>query len=492
MDQLKGIDVHRVNRIFKVAMEGEMKGKSSVQVGKVDYLSAGMAIQENGGPLNAGPTVQSITPPGYITPKDDPILPLPSTAYTSVPSLPKSAIERYEEIGLEAIRNNQVGVLLMAGGQGTRLGSSAPKGCYNIGLPSSKSLFQIQAERIKKLTERAGGGNLIWYVMTSGPTRKVTEDFFEKENWFGLRKEDVVFFDQGVLPALSNEGKLLMSTKSSIAVAPDGNGGLYAAIRQPLSTRPEASVLIDMRERGVKYVHAYCVDNCLVRVADPVFVGYCIEKGAACGAKVVKKLNAHEKVGVLALKGDGYSVVEYSELSKEKAEAIDQTTGGLAFRAANIANHFYTTDFLDSVEAMENRMAFHIARKKIPTIHMETGEPINPTEPNGMKLELFVFDVFPFTQRLEVLEVGREDEFSPLKNGPGTNSDNAETSRTDLLAMHARWLKEAGAEIEDGVEIELSPRITYSGEGLEGIKGWKFVKSGAAESLDELESLTRA
>jgi UDP-N-acetylglucosamine/UDP-N-acetylgalactosamine diphosphorylase len=223
-----------------------------------------------------------------------------------------------------------------------------------------------------------------------------------------------------------------------------------------------------------------------------VFIGYCIDKGAACGAKVVKKLTAHESVGVLALKGDVYSVVEYSELSKEMAEIIDQSTGDLAFRAANIANHFYTTDFLDSVEAMETEMVFHIARKKIPTIDMETGEFIKPTEPNGMKLELFVFDVFPFTKRLEVLEVGREDEFSPLKNGPGSTSNNAETSRNDLLAMHARWLRAAGAELDDGVQVELSPAITYSGEGLESVQGWKFVRSGAAETVDQLKALTLA
>lgn len=491
-------------------MESEKKGKSSVPVGKVDYLSAGMVDteissstqqqqQQNGnGVIIAGPTVQAVTPPGYISPKEEEILPLPVDAYSSVPSLDKAELDRYEEIGLEAIRKGQVGVLLMAGGQGSRLGSSEPKGCYDIGLPSGKSLFQIQAERIKRLHDVAGvpsnGAKRIpWYVMTSGPTREATELFFEEKNWFGLNKEDVIFFDQGVLPALSNDGKLLLSTKSSLAVAPDGNGGLYAAIRQPLSpSLPNTSVLTDMRARGIKYVHAYCVDNCLVRVADPVFIGYCIDKGAACGAKVVKKLTAHESVGVLALKGDVYSVVEYSELSKEMAEIIDQSTGDLAFRAANIANHFYTTDFLDSVEAMETEMVFHIARKKIPTIDMETGEFIKPTEPNGMKLELFVFDVFPFTKRLEVLEVGREDEFSPLKNGPGSTSNNAETSRNDLLAMHARWLRAAGAELEDGVQVELSPAITYSGEGLESVQSWKFVRSGAAETVDELKALTLA
>ncbi len=281
-----------------------------------------------------------------------------------------------------------------------------------------------------------------------------------------------------------------MASKSSVAVAPDGNGGLYAAIRQPLSpSTPSTSVLTDMRARGIAHVHTYCVDNSLVRVADPLFLGYCISQGASCGAKVVKKLYAHESVGVLCLKGDAFAVVEYSEISKEQAEAIDQETGEIAFRAANIVNHYYTTDFLDSIEAMESRMAFHIARKKIPTLDLGSGEPIKPSSPNGMKLELFVFDVFPFTKQLSVLEVGREDEFSPLKNAPGGASDCPETSRRDLLAMHKRWLEAAGADVPEGIEIELSPRLTYSGEGLETFKGATFSRSGAVESVDELKAL---
>lgn len=274
-----------------------------------------------------------------------------------------------------------------------------------------------------------------------------------------------------------------------MSVAPDGNGGVYAAMRQPLSDTSDRSVLSDMHSRGIHYIHAYCVDNCLVRVADPVFIGYSIEKGSECGAKVVRKESPHESVGVLAMKGKAFSVVEYSELSKDKAELRDPETGGLAFRAANIANHFYTLEFLDKVEGMEASMAFHIARKKIQTVNLESGEIIKPSQPNGMKLELFVFDVFPFTHSLGVLEVERYEEFSPLKNAPGTGSDDPETSRRDLLAQQQRWLTKAGAQIGQGVEVEVSALVSYAGEGLKSVKGRTFVKSGVVETLADFEKL---
>lgn len=270
----------------------------------------------------------------------------------------------------------------------------------------------------------------------------------------------------------------MLSTKNSVSVAPDGNGGLYAAIRQSPSTAPSnRTVLQDMHTRGIQYIHAYCVDNCLVKVADPVFLGYCIEKGAACGAKVVRKEDPHESVGVLAMRDGAFSVVEYSELSKEKAEQRDRETGELAYRAANIANHFYTLDFLDQVESMEAEMAFHIARKKIPTVDLQTGQAIKPDTPNGMKLELFVFDVFPFTKALGVLEVERREEFSPLKNAPGSKSDNPETSRRDIYGQQKRWLEAAGADVREGVEVEVSPLVSYNGEGLEKYKGTVFESS---------------
>lgn len=283
---------------------------------------------------------------------------------------------------------------------------------------------------------------------------------------------------------MTTDGKVILETPSRIAIAPDGNGGLYAALRSGPN-----SVINDLEKRKIQYVHAYCVDNCLVRVADPTFLGYCIHKQSDCAAKVVPKAYATENVGVIARRGNKYSVVEYSEITKEQAERRDSKTGELAFRAGNIANHFYTTEFLKRVPTFEDQLIYHIARKKIPYVDLETKELIKPTKPNGMKLERFVFDVFPFTEHFAVLEVARNEEFSPLKNAPGTGSDDPETSRRDLLAQHRRFLEAAGATVAEGVEIELSPLVSYAGEGLESVKGKKFTRSGAVESVEELDAL---
>jgi UDP-N-acetylglucosamine/UDP-N-acetylgalactosamine diphosphorylase len=288
------------------------------------------------------------------------------------------------------------------------------------------------------------------------------------------------------------DGKILLDTKSHVAVAPDGNGGLYAALRQPVSSKSEdatRTVLSDLAARNIRYIHSYCVDNCLVKVADPIFIGYCIHKQSDCAAKVVPKSNPTESVGVVALRQGKYSVVEYSEITKGQAEQKDPKTGELAFRAGNIANHFYTLQFLKEVKDFEDELAYHIARKKIPHIDISAGELVKPAKPNGMKLELFVFDVFPFTKRFAVLEVSRPEEFSPLKNAPGTGSDDPETSRSDLLSQHKRWLLAAGAKFEEGVEVEVSPLVSYTGEGLESVKGKVIKKSGTLNTLKDLDDL---
>jgi UDP-N-acetylglucosamine/UDP-N-acetylgalactosamine diphosphorylase len=298
------------------------------------------------------------------------------------------------------------------------------------------------------------------------------------------------FLCSGTLPCLSDDGKIFLSSPSTIATAPDGNGGLYAALRQPLSSNSSDTVLSIIAERQIKFIHAYGVDNCLVRVADPTFLGYCITQGAECGAKVVPKTEPTESVGVVARKGGAFGVIEYTELPKEKSEQRDPSTGELAYRAANIANHFYTSSFLERIDSFEPLMAFHIARKKIPTIDLTTGSPLKPSKPNGMKLELFVFDVFPFTETLAVLEVERVEEFSPLKNGMDAKTDNAETSRNDLIAQQRRWIEKAGGKVEGEVKVEISPLVSYAGEGLEALKGVVFKKEGVVESLSK-EDLQR-
>lgn len=245
-------------------------------------------------------------------------------------------------------------------------------------------------------------------------------------------------------------------------MAPDGNGGLY----QALITSNARS---DMRKRGIQHIHAYCVDNCLVKVADPVFLGFAESKNVDIATKVVRKRSATESVGLILLKNGKPDVVEYSEIDQATAEAKDpKQPDVLKFRAANIVNHYYSFRFLESIEEWSARLPHHVARKKIPYVDTEKGETIKPDKPNGIKLEQFVFDVFPLLEmdQFAQMEVQREDEFSPLKNAKGTGEDDPDTSRKDILNQGKRWIQHAGGIVvsdggADDTGVEISPLISY-------------------------------
>ncbi|KAI8893316.1 nucleotide-diphospho-sugar transferase [Globomyces pollinis-pini] len=424
-------------------------------------------------------------------PKQGKLEPLPDSAFDSTITCKKEKKLQWHNLGMKNIAENKVAVILLAGGQGTRLGSSDPKGCYDIKLPSGKSLFQLQGERILKLQQLAqkqASQKVIipWYVMTSGPTRAPTESFFKAKNYFGLDPANVIFFEQGTLPAFTPEGKIFMETKDTPALSPDGNGGIYAALRNE-------GIIDDLEKRKIPYVHAYCVDNCLVKVADPVFVGYCIEKNADCGAKSIPKTKPEESVGVICVKDGKYAVVEYSEIDPEVAAQRD-ANGNLRYCAANIANHFYTTEFLKKVHSFEGKLEYHIAKKKIKHVDAK-GEKIVPTANNGIKLELFIFDVFPFTERFAVLETLRADEFSPLKNAPGSkDGDSPDTSRADIMAQHVRFVQSAGGAFTDPATavFEISPLVSYGGEGLEKLSGVTIPTPKHIGKVEDLDALIRS
>lgn len=251
-------------------------------------------------------------------------------------------------LGLEAISKGQVAALVLSGGQGTRLGFAGPKGMYNIGLPSEKSLFQLFTERILRLQTLAnetypsetsdgsdGGAVIPFFIMTSPMNHDETVAYFRKNEFFGLVESQMFFFPQGTLPCFTTDGKLMLENSHTLATASDGNGGIYKA----LST---SGALDKMQSSGVKYLHVFSVDNALCKTADPLFIGYCIDKNADCANKVVWKSRPEESVGVVAKKNGKFCIIEYSEMEKAACELVNPSNGKLAFGAANICNHFYT------------------------------------------------------------------------------------------------------------------------------------------------------
>ena len=384
----------------------------------------------------------------------------------------KNFIDSCHDLGIQAIQKNAVATILLAGGQGTRLGFDGPKGMYDIGLPSGRTLFELIALKIKrliKLSEKDDGTKvrLPLFVMTSPMNHKVTEEYFLSNNYFGLSREDVIFFEQGVLPCLTPEGQIIMESPFKCAMAPDGNGGIYPAMER-------CGVLSDMISRGIEHIHVFAIDNAMVKPADPTFIGYCIQQSADCGNKVLWKTGPHEKVGVIAEKGSKPCIVEYSDLSKEMAEQIFDD-GKLVFGAGNICNHYYTVSFIQNQVLPKMGNMYHVANKKIGVWNDEELKCITPSSNNGIKLESFIFDVFPLSKEMAVLEVERASEFGPVKNAPGAKYDSPDTARLMMSDMVKGWMLDAGADLvgEGSGICEISPSMSYGGEGLENYNGKK-------------------
>ncbi|OCA90352.1 hypothetical protein A8F94_00155 [Bacillus sp. FJAT-27225] len=334
--------------------------------------------------------------------------------YEVLENLSERKILEYKQDGMDMIENGKVAAVLLAGGQGTRLGHDGPKGTYDIGLPGHESLFELQAKRLLQLYKQTD--NMIpWYIMTSPINDEETRDFFQQHNYFGYNPDFITFFVQPTAPTLTPDGKLMLKTKSSLSLSPNGNGGVFSALKS-------SGALADMEKRGVKWIFMYNVDNAIIKIADPVFVGFADEKDSPIASKSAAKRNPQEKVGVFCLMDGKPSVIEYSEMTQEESEDPDMTN-------AHISIHLFKLDFIK--EIANKPLPYHFAHKSIPTVD-ESGNEFKPTEPNGYKLEQFYFDLFPEAESIAVLQVPREKEFAPVKNKSG--EDSPETARKAILS----------------------------------------------------------
>lgn len=355
------------------------------------------------------------------------------------------------ELGREVLAQGKLAVVVVAGGQGSRLGIAGPKGVVPVSPVKAKSLFQIHAEKILAL-ERRYGGSIPFFIMTSRDNDAETRSFFDEQAYFGLERKDVVFFMQGMLPSVSPEGRFLLGRSGGLFMNPDGHGGTLRALK-------ESGALAAMRERGIEEIFYFQVDNPLVTVGDPLFIGLHRQSGAQMSSKVCRKRDFTEKVGVIALQGGRTTVIEYSDMPDDMRYAVD-ARGQMAYWAGSIAIHMLRLDFVERLTAQGLSLPFHRAAKQIPTLD-EQGRPV---EVEGIKFETFIFDALRFTDTSVTLEVRREEEFAPVKNMSG--EDSLASCRAMLSALHRSWLESAGITVAEGVAVEISPLLALDREDV--------------------------
>ncbi len=316
----------------------------------------------------------------------------------------------FKELGLKAIREGKVGAVLLAGGQGTRLGLDRPKGTLNIGVAKELYLFEQLLRNLMDVTDEAGV-YVPLYIMTSNINNADTTAFFEEHDYFGYPKDYVKFFVQEMVPACDYEGRIYMESQTEVAMSPNGNGGWFLSM-------VNAGLLSDIKERGIEWINVFAVDNCLQRIADPMFVGATIAYGCESGAKVVRKAAPDERVGVLCTEDGKPSIAEYYEMTEEMATARKEN-GDLKYGFGVILNYLFSEKKLEQIA--DARMPIHVVEKKIPYMD-EDGTFVKPEQPNGYKFETLVLDMVHMMDDCIPYEVVREREFAPIKNLHGVDS----------------------------------------------------------------------
>lgn len=364
------------------------------------------------------------------------------------------------EVGEEVLRSGRVGLFLVAGGQGTRLGYEGPKGAYPIGPVSGKSLFAYHAEKIHNL-ERRYGCVLPWYIMVSESNEAATRAFFHAQEHFGLDSGNIVFVRQRMVPCVDESGRFLLERRDRIAMNPNGHGGCLPAM-------VEGGVMADARARGVDTLSYFQVDNWAVKVADPLFIGYHVMRAGEMSSKCHRRNDPREAVGVHCLCDGAYRVIEYTELDIYPQLVTVDASGGPVYYAGNPAIHILSVDFVERMYEAYEGFPWHCSHKAIPYVD-EAGETVHPERPNGYKFETFVFDALRFVRHAPIaLEIERAGEYTPTKQFTGVNS--VEASRASMAAHWGDWLDAAGSPVARtasgavSIQLEVSPQFALTQE----------------------------
>lgn len=375
-----------------------------------------------------------------------------------------------KEKGEAALRAGRVAAFTVAGGQGTRLGYPGPKGTFPVTPVQGKTLFAVFAEKLLAAKARYAC-EIPWYIMTSRQNHEATQAAFAEANYFGLSSDSVKFFSQGRMPAVDFEGQILLDDRDALAMSPDGHGGSFRALSR-------SGAIEDMKRRGVDTLSYFQVDNPLVQVIDPAFIGFHLDAGSEMSSKMIPKAYPDERVGVFCERDGNLCVIEYSDLPESMQNELDENRR-LRFIAGSIAIHILSVGFVARMGGGKGGSAlpFHKAIKKVKTIDAD-GSPSNPAVPNGVKFEMFVFDALPMAKNPVVVETLREDDFSPVKNPTGV--DSAESCRDDQLRQWARWAKAAGVQIDTdktglpGFVFEVSPLFADSEQAF--VEHWNALE----------------
>ncbi len=368
----------------------------------------------------------------------------------------RSSYQAAIEIGSEALSAGNVAMILVAGGQGSRLGFEHPKGLFPIGPISNRTLYQMHIDHILARAEQFRT-TIPLYVMSSPPTHDETTRFLADHQNFGLAMQDLKIFCQGTMPAIDRQGQLLLEHKHQIFVSPDGHGGMLAALAN-------SGCLADLQRRGVQHVFYGQVDNPLIQICHPALIGFHIQQQSEMTSQVVRKTDPLQKVGNVVCVDGHVRIIEYSDLPEQQAR-LRTADGSLKLWAGSIAVHVFDTDFLVRSHQRSETLPFHRANKCVPCLD-RNGNPVRPSQPNAIKFEKFIFDLLPAAKNSIVSEVDPADGFCAVKNSAPAQAETPQHVRQAIIDLHTRWLNQAGVTVAPNIPVEINPRFAVDAEQL--------------------------